>query len=553
MPFIPNLGALDSRNWADGSSRVWGAAWDREVARDPRLQRAHWIVDLTLGAAQVRVATGAVRLAESAGASRAYHAGLAVDLEVDEQYEPGSAAGKRSIALAIPNRLVDALGQVTRGFLLAGRAEVSLAIDGGAYEDRLVIMDGDVTGGVSFGTAEGSLVRFSVSDPKGTAGLPLTPDIIDARRFTAASTGTIGQRFPYLFNEANGIAAHLVLYGTGNAQALACVPANGLEVTGVRVNGVEYSAGHAAYGWASEVMLDERGGAYLGPHFSGTHVWTGSESVVVDVGGGADTYLHQCIRGLLEGYTTLGRRRIHYDLLGEVVGKLGSVATRFYVNGSGAGTSATAVSAIEGALLVAFPMVSMVTTDGRYGPVVTDARGATRADLTLGVHLLGRESEVTESDKDDLHNGFTLLYNYNFETDAYDSVATRSPDTSVLCSRSAEVIGVRYEDPVESTEIQNDDVAGYVLDWLVFHRSMPSYYVEYAIPLAYLLRLRLGWNIALTDAQLGWSGVTATIVRRKIRRGLGVIGFRIYWPNLAGVGSGGSASGSPGGPGSGGQ
>lgn len=549
MPLILNPGPLDSRNWSDGSSRVWGTAWESEVARDPVLQRAHWIVDLTLGGAQVRVASGPVRLAESTGVSRSYHAGLAADLEIDEQYEPGSASGKRSISLSIPNKLVDALGQITRGFLLAGRAEVSLAIDGGQYEDRLVLMDGDVTGGVSFGTADGSLVRFSVSDPKGTTGLPLTPEVIDTRRFSAATTSSLGQRFPYLFNEAAGVVGHLVLYGSGNAQALVCAPANGLEVTAVKVNGTTYAAGHAVYGWSSSRMLDLLGGAYLGVNFSGTHTWTGDESVTVDVSGGAETYLHQCIRALLEGYTTLGRRRIHYDLLGEIVGRLGSVTTRFYVNGSGAGTAATAVSAIEGALLAAFPMVSMVTTDGRYGPVVTDARAPTRAALTLGIHLLGRESEITESDKDELHNGFTLLYQYNFTTDSFDGVASRTPDTSILCSRSAEVIGVRYSDPIESTEIENDDVAGYVLDWRVFHGSMPNYYVEYAIPLAHLLRVRMGWNIALTDAQLGWVGVTATVVRRKLRRGICTIGFRIYWPNLAGVGSGGGASGSAGGPG----
>jgi hypothetical protein len=550
---VRNLGALDARNWSDGSSRVWGASWRDAEARDPRLPTAQWCVDLRLGSAVVRIATGTVRLRDVTGASRIYTTGLFEDLEIEESYEPGSSPGARSFPLAIPNRMVDALAQIQAGNMLAGEAEVFLAIDGSAYEDRLVVMDGDVTGGVSFGVLESSVVRTSVSDPRNTAALPITPFLIDANRFTAAATSTIGQRYPLVFGDADGVAAALVSYNaaTGAARALVCVPTNGAVVSAVYVNGEEKLAADVEFAWESAIMLDALGGQYLGVQFTGvgTWAWAGDESVTVDVTGAADQYLHQCVRGLLEGFTTLGRRRINYDLIGEIVARLGAVKTRLYVNGSGAGTATTAIGAIEGRLLESFPMLSMVTTDGRYGPVVTDARAATRANLVRGVELIDRAAEIEESDKDDLKNGFTILYAYNADTDAYDGVATRTPETSILLSRSSEAIGVRYADPIEAPEIEDDDVAGYVIDWLVYHTSMPSYYVEYSLPLATLLRLRLGWNIALTDDQLGLEGVTAVIVKRVLGRPLARIGFRIYWPSLAGVGAGGGSAGAVGGGG----
>ena len=275
--------------------------------------------------------------------------------------------------------------------------------------------------------------------------------------------------------------------------------------------------------------------------FSGTYVWTGDESVQVDVEDGANTYVHEAIQSLLEGFTTLGRHRIHYGLLGEVAARMGSVEARLYVNGSGMATTATAMDVIEDALLGSFPMVSMVTTDGRYGPVVTDARRRTSMDLVRGIHLLNRESDIDESDKRRLVNNFSLLYRYDYDADTFGAIATRHPGNSVLCSRSADIVGERHASPIESTEIFADTVASYMVDWLVFHTSMPSYYVEYSIPLAVLLRLRLGLNVALTDSEQGWVRVTATVTRRLLRRRVGVVGLRIYWPNLTGIGAGGGA------------
>lgn len=542
--------ALDSRNWRDGASRVWGAAWRDAESRDPKLQDVHWCMDVRIGTTQIRAASGTVKLREaSTGLSRAYLPVLAADLEIDEAYEPGSASSGRSVSLQIPNKVVDAIGQVRAGFILAGEGEVFLARDGMSYEDRLVVMDGDVTGGVSFGTGDGSMVRTKISDPRASVSLPITPYVIETNRFSAAATSAYGARYPFFFGDQEGISAQLVEYDAVGltARGLVAVPIGGAEVTAVYVGGTSYPSGDPAYAWESGIYSDGLGDPYLGVAFSGTYAWTGDESITVDVTGCTETYLHQCIRYLLEGYTTLGRRRTNYELLGDIQTRLGSVDARLYANGSGSGSATTAMALIEGRLLESFPMISMVTTEGRYGPVVTDARAETRAVLIRGIQLLNRETDVEESDKNVLENAFTLLYKFDPATDAYDGVATRTPSSSDLCRRSETEVGYRAAQPIEAPEIESDDVAGYVVDWLVYHKSMPSYYVEYSIPLAYLLRLRLGMNIALTDDQLDLDGVTAVVVRRVLRRHVGTVGLRIYWPSLAGSGSSGASSSGGGG------
>lgn len=557
MPVLllpPARGSGDPRRWSAMASRRWGGAWADAEANDPALPDVHWCVSIRLGSATHRISTSTVTLRSVAGSTYTFAAGLdGEDLEVEDSYTPGEpSSGARSVSLAVPNRIVAAQSQVAGGQILAGTVEVFLAASGMTFEDRLVVLDGDVTGGVTFGTVDGSLVEFSGSDPRETASLPLTPYMIDGDSHPNAAEDAVGQRYPWIFNAYDGVSAYLVIYGA-TATALVCAAGRGLEVSAVYVNGTAYSSGHAAYAWNSAVLNDGNGTAYLAIQFTGTHVWVGDEQVTCDVSGGADTYLHEAIRSILEGWTSLGRSRIHYGLLGEVQARLGSVDVRCYVNGSTERTSARAIEVVEDVIGKSFPMITMATVDGRYGPVVTDARHLPMADLVLGQNLLARETDVEESDKADLVNHFVLYYDYDYDADAYRGVVSRHPGNSVLCRRSYDVVGARYADVVESTEIVAATVADYVVDWMVFHRSMPSYYVEYACPLSVALRLTLGWNVRLTDPDFYWSRATATVTRRVLRRGVCTLGLRLWWPNIAGGGLGGGAASGGGGGGGGGQ
>src|SRR3990167_1479237 len=173
VPF--SKGPMDDRRWSDGPSRTWGQAWETLESNDAHLPTVHWCMDLRLGGTRLRIGTGKVALRAVTGQTMAFTAGLSEDLEIDDQYTPGQSAGARSVSISVPNRLVCAQSQITAGHVLAGGVEISLASDGMAWEDRVVVMNGDVTGGVSWGSPQGSNVRLTASDPRETAGLPVTP------------------------------------------------------------------------------------------------------------------------------------------------------------------------------------------------------------------------------------------------------------------------------------------------------------------------------------------------------------------------------------------
>jgi hypothetical protein len=183
---------------------------------------------------------------------------------------------------------------------------------------------------------------------------------------------------------------------------------------------------------------------------------------------------------------------------------------------------------------------------------VTDGRAPPVADFVEGVSLLQRVSAIQESDKNDLVNRFTVRGGYDSTQQTYTLVATRDATNSILCSRSAAVVNTRDADVIDGDLLTRQADCEMVVDWRVFHESVPNYSVEFDVPTLLALRVRPGTNAALYVPSLGWSGVVATVTTRAIRRGVSTLGFRVWWANLAGANvGGGGASGGGGGTGQG--
>ena len=121
---------------------------------------------------------------------------------------------------------------------------------------------------------------------------------------------------------------------------------------------------------------------------------------------------------------------------------------------------------------------------------------------------------------------------------AYASVVERNPNNSLLCQISEEQAGPLAADPMESTLISDDATANAVIDWLVAHRTIPSYYVEHPIIPSALLRFRLGDNIDLVDPEIygctDAAPVRATIEGFTYQHGSLVVGLRL-WPILTSI------------------
>ena len=525
------------------------AAWADRENDDPTGAGVEFVLHARLASFEVRAASAGLSLVEPDGTRTRYQPYLLESFELTESYEPGQGgAGGRSATISLPGKIVDCATLLASGLMLAGEAEVSMVFDGCPYIERRVILDGDVTGGVTFGAAA-EPVEFGVSDPSGTAATMVTGSVVDTDRFPSADENALGQRYPLVFNYWAGVDCLQV-----NGQThMICVSALGLTATSfsIYVDGTPYTTADAVWGHTKALATDNRGQSYWAVTFTGTGTIT-NEMVQAHVNntetGGE--YLHDLIRLLLEGYTTLGRRRIHYGLIGDVLARLGSIKVIFLVNGSGEGTSANAFSICEDRIAKSFPMLTFAWVDGKYGPIVTDGRAPSRADLVEGVSLLRRVSAVQESDKTDLANRFTVRGCYSPTSQTYTRVATRDSSNSILCSRSEAIVNTRDADTLDAdlTFYQHD--LEMIVDWRVFHEAVPSYYVEYDVPLLLALRLRPGWNVTLHCPSLGWSGVVGTITMRTLRRGAATLGFTVWWANVVGANVGGG--GASGGGGSGG-
>lgn len=544
------------RRWGYGAHGRYSDYWRTRLSRDPTFKNLRMVVEVVLGGdATVRACTDAgtgspLRLVSgNDGSTHEYWPILREEPEVDMSYSLGEATSEaRSVEVAVPNRLVDAADLVGRGRLLAGYAEVALADEGGDWDERIVLLRGDMDDGVTFGDLGASMLVTSVTDPKASADLYLTPWVTDTDRWVDADASALGLRYPLVANRWTHVPC-LPIDTTGTVRFLVAYRGD-WTVDAVFVNGTSYASGHAEFGWSAAAGTDALGVPVTLLSFTGTHTWDFSEAVHATVSGGLyATTLIDAVRSLARDFTTLGAAGLDDYLFATAEAKLGQVPIRLLVNASDAESGARTLEYIEGELLASFPMVSMVWDLGGYGPIVTDRReGRVALKLQPGVWpLLDRASDVQEAPKTSMYNRFTVRYSYNALEDTYEGVTIRSPDNSTLCAISRDECGERHMDPIESRVIFDSATADLVADWLVEHLTLPGYYVEYEGYPVLLLWLTRGDNVELTDSEFGWTDVRATVERIAYRRGKVTIGLRVWWRYYALGGGSSTGAGNVGG------
>jgi len=532
--------------------------WQDVLRRDPELRSLAVCVELVFGGdSVVRVASRTVNTTSKLTGERQQWVGLLNDaITITLEYQLGNpSSNAKTLQVTLPNELVDCAGLIKVGRMLAGIAEVSLNVDGGDHDQRLVLIRGDIDGGVQFGALR-ELVSCSVTDPSSSSDVQLPPYVLTTERFPALPVDTAGQRIPVVLPQFAAIPALLVVSSTTTPKYAVCH--DHLTIDTVYVDGTAYASSSTIYPWSQAHEVDELGEPYTRLDFTGgTAGFSGDEAVYVAVSGGPSNGVPTNIaRELVQRYTVLGRAGANAGLFAEAEAKLGgSMTARCAANASGA-SNTTTLAFIEGELLASFPMVSMVWEGGGYGPIVTDRRGPPVAELTVGQWpLLNRATLVTESAKADLYNTFTLQYGYDPLTDTYTGVAQRSPTNSTLCAVSRAMVGDRQADVVESLWITEQAVAEAVVDWLVEHTSLPSYRVDYTTSTWVLLHLQRGDTVLLNDPEFGWSKQRATVESITYTPASCVLGLRV-WARYYDIGGGSSTQGSTSGtaaPGGGGQ
>jgi hypothetical protein len=541
----------------------WGANgwlteyWLELLKRDPDLRTTSLCFDLIFGNDKiVRVSTKPCSVVSSFTGERYTYLPVVSEMpSLSSSYTVGNGASVgRMLGIGIPNTLVDVARLISEGRMLAGVCEVSLQVDGNDHQNRLVLLRGDMADGIALGALR-QAVELSVGDPKGSIDVSLPPYIIDRDSFPDAADNAIGQRYAIVMSEYNFIPCWWIDVGLGAGRVLAShgrMTYSGSST--VNIDGTTYAGSSTIYPWEFGTAQDAQGNEYSYVHFtgSGTGTFEHTEQVYANLTGGVGgTSPVTQVRAICESYTALGLSGVSDLLFADAQAKVPGLNSRLLVNAGGAGNT-TALQYVENEFLSSFPMISMLWHATGYGPIVTDRRSSTVVmHLTASQWpIFDRATYVEESAKDDCFNDFTLQYDYDPVEDSYAGVVTVGAGNSILCELSLDQLGHRPHDVMESRYIFDQASAEYVVDWMVDHMTLPSYYVEYSASPSLYVKLKPGDNVTITDSEFGWQAIAATVEKLTWQNAECRVGLRVWWRYYT-VGTGASNASTP--AGSGGQ
>lgn len=530
--------------------------WRQILLDDPLMRSVVMVVDLRfggdLGGYRARLSTIPVHSVSTAtGRDHSAIAGLIEQPSFDQVYEFDNATSSaRTISLSVSTEFIDAAKLVQSGIPLFGYAEISLEPTRRAngvvadYDERLVLLRGDIggSGGPRFGalrtrqngTRQAETLDLQIADPRDSVNAKFPPWIVDNSRFETINAGWIGERLPLVLNGFVHIpAVRTTTAATGINQQWVFAHDHQWSVAagdGVAVNGVTYPSGDATYGWAQSSGTDLRGIPFEQITFTNNAtVWEDTDVVHVSTTTtNAPLGVVDSIEYLLRRFSPFGNAGLNDELFSTAAARFAS-GSQPQILTNESSTSQSCLKWVEDTFLPSFPMLSMVWESGQYGPILTDFRSSPVAKFVAGTYpLFDRDTLQEELPKSEIQNEFVIRYDYDPMLDIYRQVIIRGAENSDICAYSQAIAGERHRDPIESAYINDADLATYVMDWLVAHRALPSYYLEYQCAPAVWLERRRGDTVLLTDDDFGWSEQPATIERITMQRSQCVVGLRVW-------------------------
>lgn len=523
-----------ARRGADWFRRFWygvrgdiDAVWHDYLKSDPRCANVNMVVDLVFGhGLRHRVASTVLDVVwtdplNSASVTRfQVMPGMVEEPAITFSYTLGSGASvSRSLAfqLVLPQlKPWTVLRQ--HGRMLAGMAEVSLLGAGMDWSSRLVVMRGDMTGGITFGASQES-VTITVTDPKLTADVGLTDVVTDVLRFPDLPENSVGRRFPLAVNSPQRVPL-LRLTATAPPTFMVTL-GHTSDVTRAYVDGTAFTSGSGVYPWTVQYLFDALGTPYTALVFSaGSGTWEDSTEVnasLTPASGTVSRDLIETCQYLVSQWSLLGPTGLNAALCARARTTLPTrEAPGVYINASGEQDATGALSYVEQSLGGSYPFLSWAWQINGYGPVVTDRSGVALTKLTVGQgRIFKRSTPWQEVATGSVINWMTLRYYNNPMTNTYERVLERNPTNSQICELSEQQIGPRVGSPLESVILQTDGEATAVADWLVRHATTPAYRVQHPCAAELALRLRLGDRIDLVDPDIEGSDtkpVRATVL-----------------------------------------
>lgn len=532
--------------------------WRDVLDRDHTGGLAIMVVEVVFGASRFRLATvpfGSVSGTD--GMDHSVQLQLVGEPEIRHGYDLGEGTSQaRSVQVTLGAEVINPAALIRSGQVLSGYGEVALEVDKSPadadHDRRYVIIHGEIAGGVRFGGVRGrgehEIIDLEIVDPKASMDVRFPLWVVDDSRFSTTLHDTaIGQRIPVVLNGYDRIPA-VRIDDVSGARQFAFAHRHGWDTANaiVEVNGTAYGTADATYGHAFVELYDDEGVPYTVVSFTvGATSWADGDAVHVTVDhNDEELSVIGVIRRVCELHTPLGPGGLSGVLFSEADAKLGNTTRpRVLANGASGGSESGALQWIEEGYLSNFPMVSMVWDLGGYGPIVTDRRADPVASLVAGQGpLLDRRSLVQETPKEELFNEWVIRYDYDPALDTFKRAAVRSPLNNAVCAASRDLLGERHASVIEAHYIKDDELAEMVLNWLVEHRTLPSYFLEYDAFGSVFWELRRGDTILLTDSDFDWNEERTTVEEITYRRGRVVLGLRVW---LQFVKLGGAAQNAP--------
>lgn len=533
--------------WDTGARQRASEYWRKHIESDPNLERAYVTVELILGGRTILLARDTIKTTRSStGEVMNYAPGLVSEPAISQSIQLGNqAASARSVSVELPAWIIKPSEAIANGYILAGLGEVALQLDGGDYDLRLVLLRGSVTGGLAFGD-DGEIVSIAISDLRDLQERKVPPWIVDETAWPIASDAAVGTRIPRIYNGCTAMPVQRVVdsHGvSGLIMGLNDTPGQ-FDVDTLYVNGVAKATGDSVYSWSQTTLGDGYGRVTDVTNQSGSSgPWEENDAVNVTMSrasGVAAKGVLTIAKELLAEFTSLGPLGINLDLFSYAETRIDSTAPNVVINASGQDTPGI-LAFIEGGLLDSYPMIHLAYSGAGIGATIIDRRTGAGGQGITGGKVIGRQfplyervSMYQETPKSELYTDFEVRYALNPMEQSYAGVLTRTPDTSVACALAERAIGGRRPfDIIESPYITSEKEAAYSIDWLVAHRTIPSYAVQWACSPWVHLRYRVGENVKYTDPRFPvFTDCVATIVDLGFERGKHTINFIVWHPVL---------------------
>jgi len=517
--------------------RGWNATWERILREKP--ETVAIVVYLQIGGREFYFsdATNLSATVKRTGLVINFLPVLGEDIEIQESFSlHETSCDIPSVTISVPNAIIRAqeiISSLRRP--LTGEGEIAFFSSELSYwEDRLILLKGNIDDSPTFGDMDGGEFSCTI----------LGSYILKDRIFPELRVNNSGDKITFATapDESCG-EPYPIVYGRKIVPCI-CVDEERYDSASGTTVGDWLVLGHHSENNVSQIWINDEN---YSVQFSSSnteddlgnevHILTinegirpdASANVYADIDTGTTQNSAGIIESILDTYSDLRQDKIDRLSLEEAKSKLSSWTLETLFNGAGA-SEAKVFESIENRLCESIPCLKMRWNAGQYGCIVVDFLEKTpKADLSWGIELIDRVTDVEESPRSEIFNRFELKYMYNPRINEYTKSKFRDASNSRMCRISRDLFGERDYGVIESVDITQDLVADLVLDWYVHAFTLPTYYMEYVLPLQFAW-LEIGDWVEVTDENFNWEAEKALIEMiarntRYVRIGVRIFGI----------------------------